>query len=163
MLNVRLTVNGREASARIDERTLLVSFLRDHLNLTGTRIGCDTSQCGCCTVLLNGRSVKSCTVLAAQAEGADVQTVEGLAPEGRLHPLQQAFRDHHALQCGFCTAGFLMRAAELVRTQPDADEAAVRAALDGNLCRCTGYENIVKAILSCTAESGTGGHSGTNR
>ena len=150
MLNLRLTVNGQETESSIDERTLLVQFLREQLGLTGTHVGCDTSQCGCCTVLMDGRSVKSCTVLVAQADGAQVVTVEGLASSGELHPVQRAFRAHHALQCGFCTPGFLTRAVELLQRHPDADEAMVRAELDGNLCRCTGYESIVTAILSCT-------------
>ena len=157
MLNVQFTVNGRETEAAVDERTLLVQFLREQLGLTGTHVGCDTSQCGCCTVLMDGRSVKSCTVLVAQADGAAVVTVEGLARGGELHPLQHAFREHHALQCGFCTPGFLMRAVELVERCPDADEATVRAELDGNLCRCTGYESIVMAVLSCTRRNVSAG------
>lgn len=157
MLNARLTVNGREVAATVDERTLLAHFLREELGLTGTHVGCDTSQCGCCTVLMDGRSVKSCTVLVAQADGTEVLTVEGLARDGEWHPLQRAFREHHALQCGFCTPGFLMRAVEMLGHRPDADEATVRAELDGNLCRCTGYENIAMAILSCIRRSRSAG------
>jgi aerobic carbon-monoxide dehydrogenase small subunit len=144
---VSLTVNGRPVSAEVEGRTLLVQLLREHLELTGTHVGCDTSQCGCCTVHLNGVGVKSCAVLAASCEGASVTTIEGLSPEGQLHPMQQAFQQHHALQCGFCTPGMIMSALEIVRRKGnDLDEQTVRSQLEGNLCRCTGYHNIVEAI-----------------
>jgi carbon-monoxide dehydrogenase small subunit len=150
-INVSLTVNGRAVSADIDPRTLLVQFLREHLRLTGTHVGCDTGQCGACVVHLNERSVKSCNILAVQAHGASVTTIEGIGAPGSLHPMQEAFRDHHALQCGFCTPGVVMSALELVRKHPDPSEDIVRAELDGNLCRCTGYHNIVKAIVAGAA------------
>ncbi|HRJ60504.1 MAG TPA: (2Fe-2S)-binding protein [Azospirillaceae bacterium] len=154
---VALTVNGRPVSVETDERALLSSVLREALGLTGTHVGCDTSQCGACVVLLDGRSVKACTVLAAQADGGEVLTVEGLAgeglagPDGSLHPMQAAFHEHHGLQCGFCTPGMVLSAIELARTTPDLDEQAVRDGLEGNLCRCTGYQNIVKAVLAGAA------------
>lgn len=149
---VALTVNGRPVSVETDERALLSTVLREALGLTGTHVGCDTSQCGACVVLLDGRSVKACTVLAAQADGGEVLTVEGLAgPDGALHPMQAAFREHHGLQCGFCTPGMVLSAIELARTTPDLDEQAVRDGLEGNLCRCTGYQNIVKAVLAGAA------------
>jgi carbon-monoxide dehydrogenase small subunit len=142
-----LTVNGRSVSAEVEGRTLLVQLLREHLGLTGTHVGCDTSQCGCCTVHLNGVGVKSCAVLALSCEGAVVTTIEGVASEQDLHPMQQAFREHHALQCGFCTPGMIMSALEMVRRNGyELDEHTVRSQLEGNLCRCTGYHNIVKAI-----------------
>jgi carbon-monoxide dehydrogenase small subunit len=145
--NISLTVNGRSVSAEVEGRTLLVQLLREHLGLTGTHVGCDTSQCGCCTVHLNGVGVKSCAVLALSCEGAVVTTIEGVASEQDLHPMQQAFREHHALQCGFCTPGMIMSALEMVRRNGhDLDEQTVRSQLEGNLCRCTGYHNIVKAI-----------------
>ncbi|MBI3918908.1 MAG: (2Fe-2S)-binding protein [Betaproteobacteria bacterium] len=147
MTRVSLTVNGQRVSAEVEGRTLLVQLLREHLRLTGTHVGCDTSQCGCCTVHLNGKGVKSCTVLAASCEGATVTTIEGLAPEGKLHPMQEAFREHHALQCGFCTPGMIMSAVDMVRRKGnELDEHTVREQLEGNICRCTGYHNIVKAI-----------------
>ena len=147
MPNISLTVNGRSVSAEVEGRTLLVQLLREHLGLTGTHVGCDTSQCGCCTVHLNGVGVKSCAVLAAACEGAAVTTIEGLASGEELHPMQQAFREHHALQCGFCTPGMIMSALEMVRRNGyELDEHTVRSQLEGNLCRCTGYHNIVKAI-----------------
>jgi carbon-monoxide dehydrogenase small subunit len=130
----------------VEPRTLLVEFLRQHLDLTGTHVGCDTSQCGACVVHLNGESVKSCTMLAVQAEGAKVTTIEGLAEDGELHPMQAAFREHHGLQCGFCTPGMIMSAIDLVQRNPDPSEQEIREWLEGNLCRCTGYHNIVKAI-----------------
>jgi len=149
---VSLTVNGQRVSAEVEGRTLLVQLLREHLRLTGTHVGCDTSQCGCCTVHLNGKGVKSCTVLAASCEGATVTTIEGLAPEGKLHPMQEAFREHHGLQCGFCTPGMIMSAVDMVkRTGNDLDERTIRRQLEGNLCRCTGYHNIVKAIQAGAA------------
>ena len=145
-VTLSLTVNGKTVAATVDPRTLLVEFLRNELALTGTHVGCDTGQCGACTVLVDGRAVKSCTILAAQADGAKITTIEGVAPGGDLHPMQEAFRDCHALQCGFCTPGMVMAALDLVATQPNPDEKAVREGLDGNLCRCTGYQNIVKAV-----------------
>jgi carbon-monoxide dehydrogenase small subunit len=148
---VSLTVNGSKRSATVEPRTLLVHLLRDQLNLTGTHVGCDTSQCGACTVLLDGRAVKSCAVLAVQAEGRKVTTIEGLAPNGSLHPLQQAFWDKHGLQCGFCTPGIIMMATEFLQVTPDPTEEQIRHALDGNFCRCTGYQNIVAAIQSAAA------------
>jgi len=144
---VSLTVNGKPVSAEVEGRTLLVQLLREHLGLTGTHVGCDTSQCGCCTVHLDGKGVKSCAVLALSCEGASVTTIEGLAADGKLHPMQQAFREHHGLQCGFCTPGMIMSALEMVRRNGhELDEHKVREQLEGNICRCTGYHNIVKAI-----------------
>lgn len=150
MPNIALTVNGRAVSAEIEGRTLLVELLRGTLGLTGTHVGCDTSQCGACVVHVDGRSVKSCTMLAAQAEGRQVTTIEGLAaPDGTLHPMQAMFREHHALQCGFCTPGMVMSAIDLVQMHPDGlTDAQIREGLDGNLCRCTGYHNIVRAIAA---------------
>jgi carbon-monoxide dehydrogenase small subunit len=142
-----MTVNGKTVSREVEERTLLVAFLREHLGLTGTHVGCDTSQCGACVVHVNGRSVKSCTALAVQANGAEVTTIEGLAAaDGTLHPMQAAFREHHGLQCGFCTPGMVMSAVDLVRENPNPTEAEIREGLEGNICRCTGYHNIVKAV-----------------
>jgi carbon-monoxide dehydrogenase small subunit len=146
-----LTVNGTPVTAEIEPHTLLVQFLRDQLRLTGTHIGCDTAQCGACTVHLNGRAIKSCNILAVQAEGAQITTIEGLAKDGELHPMQAAFRHCHGLQCGFCTPGMVMSATSLAQRQPDLTEADVRAQLDGNLCRCTGYHNIVRAVLEGAA------------
>ena len=144
---ISLTVNGKAVQADVDARTLLVDFLRANLGLTGTHVGCDTAQCGACTVHLDGRAVKACNVLAAQAQGSSVTTIEGLAAaDGKLHPMQEAFRECHGLQCGFCTPGMVMSAVELVQRQPGADERAIREGLEGNLCRCTGYQNIVKAV-----------------
>jgi carbon-monoxide dehydrogenase small subunit len=149
---VFLTVNGKPVSAEVEGRTLLVQLLREHLNLTGTHVGCDTSQCGCCTVHLDGKGVKSCTVLALACEGATVTTIEGLARGGELHPMQEAFREHHALQCGFCTPGMIMSAVDMVsRKGHDLDERTVREQLEGNICRCTGYHNIVKAVQAGAA------------
>jgi carbon-monoxide dehydrogenase small subunit len=149
MTVVSMTVNGAPVSQDVPDETLLAFFLREHLGLTGTHIGCDTTQCGCCVVHLDGRSVKSCTVLAAHADGANVTTVEGLAKDGLLSPMQQAFRDMHGLQCGYCTPGMLMAATNLVETyKGELTEAVVREEMEGNLCRCTGYHNIVKAILA---------------
>ncbi|MCL8206606.1 MAG: (2Fe-2S)-binding protein [Actinomycetia bacterium] len=145
-MHIRLTVNGEAVAAEVEPRTLLAYFLRDGLRLTGTHVGCDTTSCGACTVLLDGVPVKSCTVLAVQANGGTVTTVEGLGAGGTLHPLQAAFWEHHALQCGFCTPGMLMTAHALLAAHPDPSEAEVRRAIAGNLCRCTGYQNIVKAI-----------------
>ncbi|MCY4264522.1 MAG: (2Fe-2S)-binding protein [Gammaproteobacteria bacterium] len=147
MKNVELTVNGSPVSGEVESRTLLVHFLREHLRLTGTHIGCDTSQCGACVVHVNGKSVKSCTMLAVQADGAEVTTIEGLAHGEELHPMQQAFMDNHGLQCGFCTPGMIMSALDIVkRNGNELDEATVRKELEGNICRCTGYHNIVKSV-----------------
>ena len=145
-VTVALTLNGESVSAEVEPRTLLVQLIRDHFRLTGTHVGCDTSQCGACVVHVNGQSVKSCTILAAQAEGAEVNTIESLADKGQLHPMQQAFQDNHGLQCGFCTPGVIMSALDLVANNPDPTETEIRDWLEGNLCRCTGYHNIVKAI-----------------
>ncbi len=144
-----LHVNERPVSVEVEGRTLLVELLREKLGLTGTHVGCDTSQCGACVVLLDGRSVKSCTMLALEAAGARVTTIEGLALDGELHPMQEAFRQHHALQCGFCTPGMVLSAVDLLARSPDPSEAEVRHWLEGNFCRCTGYHNIVKAVLAC--------------
>jgi carbon-monoxide dehydrogenase small subunit len=147
MIKLTLTANGRRVTADIDPRTLLVDFLRNNLRLTGTHVGCDTSQCGACTVHLDGRSVKACAVLAASCEGAEVVTIEGLANGTTLHPMQEAFREHHALQCGFCPPGMIMAGVDIVnRHGGKIDEATIRSELEGNLCRCTGYHNIVRAI-----------------
>jgi carbon-monoxide dehydrogenase small subunit len=145
---VTFTLNGESVSADVSSRTLLVDMLREQLGRTGTHVGCDTSQCGACVIHVNGESVKSCTMLALQAEGADVVTIEGVAKNGELHPMQAAFREHHGLQCGFCTPGMIMSALDLVQRNPDPDEAEIRQWLEGNLCRCTGYQNIVKAVKS---------------
>jgi carbon-monoxide dehydrogenase small subunit len=150
-VTVSLTVNGKPQSAEVEARTLLVQLLREKLGLTGTHVGCDTSQCGACVVHVDGRSVKSCTLLAVQAEGAQVTTIEGLAKNGELHPMQQAFRDNHGLQCGFCTPGMVMSAIDLVRHNASPDEREVREWLEGNICRCTGYHNIVKSIIAGAA------------
>jgi carbon-monoxide dehydrogenase small subunit len=155
-VNIAMTVNGREVAHDVEPRLLLVYFLREVLGLTGTNVGCDTSSCGACTVHLDGESVKSCTVLAVQAHGRPVTTIEGLAPSPeQLHPMQQAFHEEHGLQCGFCTPGMVMAAVSLLREIPDPTEEQVRAGLEGNLCRCTGYHNIVKAVLTA-AKSGGG-------
>jgi carbon-monoxide dehydrogenase small subunit len=156
-VTITLTVNGKAVTASVDPRTLLVEFLRNELSLTGTHVGCDTGQCGACTVHLDGRAVKSCTMLAAQANGAEVTTIEAVARDGELHPMQAAFRDCHALQCGFCTPGMVMAALDLVAANPSPDEKAVREGLDGNLCRCTGYHNIVKAVQQGAAAMRKGG------
>src|SRR6187399_737300 len=148
---VSLTVNGKPASATVEGRTLLVQLLREHLGLTGTHVGGDTSQCGACVVHVDGKAVKSCTILAAQASGSSVVTIEGLASGAELHPVQAAFREHHGLQCGFCTPGMIMAATDMINRHPDGlDEATVRHELEGNICRCTGYHNIVKAILAAS-------------
>jgi carbon-monoxide dehydrogenase small subunit len=152
MPSVTLRLNGQSVRADVEARTLLVELLRDRLGLTGTHVGCDTSQCGACTVHVGGRSVKSCTMLALEADGQEVTTIEGLAaPDGTLHPMQAAFKEHHGLQCGFCTSGMVMSATDLVRRNPQATEAEIRAWLEGNLCRCTGYHNIVKAVQAAAA------------
>jgi len=156
-VRVAMTVNGKAASADVDSRTLLVHYLRDHLRLTGTHVGCDTSQCGACVVHVDGRAAKSCTVLAVSCDGAKVATIEGLAQGDKLHPMQEAFREHHGLQCGFCTPGMIMAAVDIVnRKGNQLDEATVRHELEGNLCRCTGYHNIVAAVRAgAAAMSGT--------
>ena len=146
---IRLTVNGKAVEASVDPRTLLVQFLRERLLLTGTHVGCDTAQCGACTVHVNGRAVKSCSLFAAQVQGSEVTTIEGLSTNGELHPMQAAFRECHGLQCGFCTTGMVMSAVDLLKTNPNANEDEIREALDGNICRCTGYHNIVKSIQFC--------------
>jgi aerobic carbon-monoxide dehydrogenase small subunit len=145
-MHVAITVNGVRREAEVEPRTLLVDFIRDRLGLTGAKIACDTSQCGACTIHLDGRAVKSCTVLAAQADGADVTTIEGLASNGALHPVQEAFREQHGLQCGFCTPGMIMTVVELLEANPQPTAQEIRHGLEGNLCRCTGYENIVRAV-----------------
>ena len=151
MSEISLVVNGRSVRGSVEDRTLLVHFLRENLNLTGTHVGCDTSQCGTCVVHVDGKAVKSCTLLAAQASGSTVVTIEGLANGAELHPVQAAFKEHHGLQCGFCTPGMIMAATDIIRRYPGGfDEATVRAELEGNICRCTGYHNIVKAILAAS-------------
>jgi len=153
-ITVSMTVNGKAVSKEIEPRTLLVQFLRENLGLTGTHVGCDTSQCGACVVHVDGRSMKACTMLATMAEGSEVTTIEGLAaPDGTLHPMQQAFREHHGLQCGFCTPGMVMSAVDLLKNIPDPSEKEVRDWLEGNICRCTGYHNIVKAVLDCAEKT----------
>jgi carbon-monoxide dehydrogenase small subunit len=152
---VSMTVNGKAVSAEVEDRMLLVYFLRETLELTGTHIGCDTSQCGACVVHVNGRAVKSCTMFAAQAAGAEVLTIEGLAKDGALHPVQEAFRDNHGLQCGFCTPGMIMTAVDMIRRKPKLDRATIRAELEGNICRCTGYHNIVSAIEDAAKRMGS--------
>jgi carbon-monoxide dehydrogenase small subunit len=148
--NITMTVNGQTRSGSVEARTLLVDFLRDHLELTGTNIGCDTSQCGACTIMMNGHAVKSCTALAVQAEGSEITTIEGLATNGELHPLQQAFWDEHGLQCGYCTPGMIMAGVGLLDQNPEPSESEIRHCLEGNICRCTGYQNIVKAVQSAS-------------
>jgi carbon-monoxide dehydrogenase small subunit len=154
MTQVAMTVNGERREADVEPRQLLVYFLRDQLELKGTNVGCDTSSCGACTVLVDGESVKSCTVLAVQADGADVTTIEGLATDDDLHPVQRAFQEEHALQCGFCTPGFVMATVSLLKENPSPTETEIRHALEGNLCRCTGYHNIVRAV-EAAARAGT--------
>jgi carbon-monoxide dehydrogenase small subunit len=147
-----MTVNGKAVTGEVEERTLLVDFIRNNLRLTGTHVGCDTAQCGACTIHMNGRAVKSCNMLAMQAEGAQLTTIEGVAkPDGTLHPMQESFREHHGLQCGFCTPGMIMSAIDLLKVHPKPDEQTIRAELDGNLCRCTGYHNIVAAVKTGAA------------
>ena len=154
MATVSMTVNGQAVSGEVEGRTLLVQFLRENLDLTGTHVGCDTSQCGACVVHVNGDSMKSCTMLALEAEGASVTTIEGLANGGEWHPMQQAFQDNHGLQCGFCTPGMVMSAIDLVNKNPNPDEATIREQLEGNICRCTGYHNIVKAVQQAAKTMG---------
>ncbi len=152
MTHLTVTVNGNPQEADVEPRTLLVYFLREQLGLTGATVGCDTSSCGSCTVLVNGESVKSCTMLAVQADGSDITTIEGLGQDGSLHPVQQAFHEHHGLQCGYCTPGMILAAVSYLKESPDPTEQDVRLALEGNLCRCTGYHNIVKAVLAAAEE-----------
>ena len=155
MSEVSLTVNGRKVGGAVEDRTLLVHYLREHLGLTGTHVGCDTSQCGACVVHVDGKAVKSCTMLAAQASGSTVLTIEGLANGADLHPVQAAFRENHGLQCGFCTPGMIMAAVDMINRHPEGlDEKTVRAELEGNICRCTGYHNIVKSILAASEAMG---------
>jgi len=158
MSDVSLVVNGKSVSATVEDRTLLVQFLRENLGLTGTHVGCDTSQCGACVVHVDGVAVKSCTMLAAQASGSEILTIEGLANGADLHPVQVAFKENHGLQCGFCTPGMIMAATDMIARHPDGlDEKTVRAELEGNICRCTGYHNIVKAILAASQAMAKGG------
>ena len=153
MVTIKLKINGHSIEQEIEERTLLVHLLRENLGLTGTHVGCDTTQCGCCVVHMNGNSVKSCTVLALQADGCEITTIEGLEKNGQLHPLQEAFSKYHALQCGYCTPGMIMRGVDILNKHGDTlDEETIREQLEGNLCRCTGYQNIVKAIKSCVGK-----------
>ena len=153
MSDVSMVVNGRKVSGNVEDRTLLVHYLREHLGLTGTHVGCDTSQCGACVVHVNGNAVKACTMLAAEAEGAEVLTIEGVAnDDGSLNTVQQAFQDHHGLQCGFCTPGMVMTATALLKENPNPTEAEIRDYLEGNICRCTGYHNIVKAIMAAAGQ-----------
>jgi aerobic carbon-monoxide dehydrogenase small subunit len=151
-VQIAATVNGRRRESEVEARTLLVHWLRDGLGLTGTHIGCDTTNCGACTIHLNGEAVKSCTVLAAQADGAEITTIEGLAPDGGLHPVQEAFWEKHGLQCGYCTPGMIMAAADLLQRNPSPSEEEIRHGLEGNLCRCTGYHNIVEAVKSAASK-----------
>lgn len=154
-MNVTVTVNGTKVTRDVEPRTLLVHFIREDVGLTGTNVGCDTSSCGACTVLVDGESVKSCTMLAVQADGADITTIEGLAgSDGTLHPLQRAFQENHGLQCGYCTPGMVMASLSLIQENDDLDEHKVREGLEGNLCRCTGYHNIVKSVLQAATELG---------
>ena len=155
MPTVSMTVNNKAVTGEVEARTLLVQFIREHLGLTGTHVGCDTSQCGACVVHVDGRSLKSCTMLAVQAEGVEVTTIEGLAVDGELHPMQAAFKEHHGLQCGFCTPGMVMSAIDLLKRHPDPSEETIRAELEGNLCRCTGYHNIVKAVKAAAGGMGS--------
>ena len=155
MPNLSMTVNGKAVQGEVEARTLLVQFLRENLDLTGTHVGCDTSQCGACVVHVNGAAVKSCTMLAMQAEGAEVTTIEGLADGDALHPMQEAFRNNHGLQCGFCTPGMVMSAIDLVNRNPNPSEEEIRDGLEGNICRCTGYHNIVKSIAEAASVMGS--------
>ncbi len=158
MSEVSMTVNGRAVSGNVEGRTLLVHFLRETLGLTGTHVGCDTSQCGACVVHVDGKAMKSCSMLAAQAAGSTITTIEGIAEGADLHPVQAAFKEHHGLQCGFCTPGMIMTATDMIRRHPEGlDEKTVRAELEGNICRCTGYHNIVQAILAASKEMGKAG------
>jgi carbon-monoxide dehydrogenase small subunit len=151
MSSITLTVNGESVTADVEPRTLLVEFIREQLRLTGTHVGCDTSQCGACTIHVDGKAIKSCTMLAVQADGSEIVTIEGLAKDGELHPMQAAFKENHGLQCGFCTPGMVMSAVDMLKRIPNPDEATVRHQLEGNFCRCTGYHNIVKSILAAAS------------
>lgn len=152
MVSIALKVNGNAVTGDVDDRMLLVEFLRNELNLTGTHVGCDTSQCGACVVHVDGEAMKSCSMLAVQAVGAEVLTIEGLAVDGKLHPVQAAFQEHHGLQCGFCTPGMIMTSVDMIRRIPDLDDATIRSELEGNICRCTGYQNIVTAVKAASDE-----------
>jgi aerobic carbon-monoxide dehydrogenase small subunit len=163
MVQIAITVNGKVRKASVEPRTLLVHFLREQLNLTGTHIGCDTSQCGACTVLMDGRSVKSCTVFAVQADGSQITTIEGLAKDGQLHPVQEGFWEEHGLQCGYCTPGMILSAVHLLNENPSPDEAQIREAIGGNFCRCTGYQHIVNAIQYAAKKTQGAAASGTGR
>ena len=154
MIKINLTVNGLKVSKEIDPKTLLSTFLRENLDLTGTHIGCDTSQCGACAIHMNGEAIKSCSILAVQADGADVTTIEGIANGDKLHPMQEAFRDNHGLQCGYCTPGMIMSAIKLVENNPKISEKEIRKGLEGNICRCTGYNNIVKSVSAASKVMG---------
>jgi len=154
MTTVSMTVNGKSVSANVEPNTLLVQFIRDNLRLTGTHVGCDTSQCGACTVHVNGNSAKSCTMLAVQAEGAEITTIEGLASGDELHPMQAAFKENHGLQCGFCTPGMIMSSVDLLKRHPNPSEETIRTELEGNICRCTGYHNIVKSVKAASENMG---------
>ena len=154
MIKINLTVNGLKVSKEIDPKTLLSTFLRENLDLTGTHIGCDTSQCGACAIHMNGKAIKSCSILAVQADGADVTTIEGIANGDKLHPMQEAFRDNHGLQCGYCTPGMIMSAIKLVENNPKISEREIRKGLEGNICRCTGYNNIVKSVSAASKVKG---------
>ncbi len=154
MPEITMTINGKTYTKEVEVRTLLVHFIRDHVGLTGTNIGCDTSQCGACTIHMDGMAVKSCAILAVQATGSEITTIEGLAQNGNLHPMQQAFWDNHGLQCGYCTPGMIMAATKLVENNPNISEDEIRHGLEGNLCRCTGYHNIVKSIAAGAAKMG---------
>ena len=156
MAHVTLTINGQAVTADVEPRMLLVTFLREHLQLTGTHVGCDTTQCGACTILFNGDSVKSCTMLLVQADGGEVVTIEGVATGDRLHPVQEAFHVHHGLQCGFCTPGMVMRALDLLAKHPQPSEEEIRHQMEGNLCRCTGYHNIVAAVQAASGQTPVG-------
>ena len=151
-MKISVTVNGEKRESEIEPRTLLVQYIRENLALTGTNVGCDTSSCGACSMHMNGEAVKSCTVLAAQADGCDITTIEGLAKGGKMHPMQEAFMQNHGLQCGYCTPGMVMAAISLLKENPNPTEEQVRIGLEGNLCRCTGYHNIVKAVLACAGK-----------
>ena len=154
MIKINLTVNGLKVSKEIDPKTLLSTFLRENLDLTGTHIGCDTSQCGACAIHMNGKAIKSCSILAIQADGADLTTIEGIANGDKLHPMQEAFRDNHGLQCGYCTPGMIMSAIKLVENNPKISEKEIRKGLEGNICRCTGYNNIVKSVSAASKVMG---------
>jgi len=153
MTAISMTVNGKPVSGEVEGRTLLVQFIRENLELTGTHVGCDTSQCGACVIHMDGRAVKACTMLALQAEGSSITTIEGLAKGDELHPVQKAFKENHGLQCGFCTPGMIMTAVDMIERIPNLDEETVRAELEGNICRCTGYQNIVKAVLDAAEKT----------